>query len=231
MADGSSAFGPNARPPRGLGRVVDAGAVFDLDHPPVGPALGEHPEHAREALVRRCRGVGVDRLADVVRKDVGKHLRELDERPDQLRVVLVAGLGEHARRKEERGRLVQRERERREERAALEAPLAVVLPERQLGVHLHGIEVAIHRPDRHADAVRHGLRADALRVPVQHHRDAQVASGLVPLGTAAVAVLDVHGAGAVDGSGPTLWGTVRSSAVMRAVMEPWRPALGHASPG
>ena len=130
-ADGSIASGWTRVLRAGLRRVVDAGVVLDLDDAPLRPSLGEHAEDLGEARVGRRRGERVHRRLDVLGEHRRQDLGQLDERADQLRVVLVGDLGQQPRRQEQRRRLVQGQRQRRQERAALQAELARVLPDRQ----------------------------------------------------------------------------------------------------
>ncbi len=186
-AEGSIASGSDARRARAARRVVGAGVVLDLDHPPPGPGLGEDAKDAREGGVGRRRRERVDRRLDVEGQHRRQDLGELDEGADQLRVVLVARLGQHPGGKEERGCLMQRQRQRRQERLGVEAELALVAPDGQAGVQIHRLDIAIDGALGDTDVVGQRLGADAVRMVAQDHRDAQVARRTIPLRAAAVA--------------------------------------------
>ena len=185
-ADGSIASG-RTRVLRGaLRRVVDARVVLDLDHSPAGPCLGQDAEHAREALVGWRGRERVDRRLDVLGEHRRQDLGELDERADQLGVVLVTRLGQHARSEEQRRRLVQGQCQRRQEGLALEPEPPLVAPDRQAGVEIHRLDVAVDGPLRDADPIGHCLGRDPVRMIAQDHRDLQIARGAIPLCGAAV---------------------------------------------
>ena len=181
-------YGPDARSTTDLGRVIDARAVDDLDHAAAGPGLGQDAQHVREALVHgACGGEGVDGRLDMLTEHARQDAAELQEGGDQLAVELVARLGQHPGGQEERHRLVRRQVERRQERAGLQAPATLVLPDGQLGLGVHGLEVAVGGALRDADLVGDLLGADALRMGVQDHRHLEVAGRPIPLESASIA--------------------------------------------
>ena len=169
-----------------LARFVDIRTVLDLHHAPLRPCLGEDAEHACEGLVAGRGGVGIDGRAQVLGEHRRQDLGQLHVRADELRVALVAGARQQPGGKEEGHRLIERERERRQEGFARQAPLPLVLPDGKLRVQGHRIEVAVDRAPGHADAPGDVHRRDALRVGLQLADDAQVASGPVPSGAAAL---------------------------------------------
>ena len=114
-----------------LGPVVARRRVPEAHDPPLRPGPREVLHVAVEGLVHAPRGEVVEGALDVLAQGVRQALLELLERRGEVRLVLVGVARHEPRRQEHRHRLGERQPERRQERARLDAPAAALAPDRE----------------------------------------------------------------------------------------------------
>ncbi len=153
--------------PRGAcdtGRVVGAGVVGQLHHPPLRPGLGERMEAARALRVGAPTGHDVERSVDVAAQHLRERLAELLEGRGELRVVGVGVLRHQACAEEDGHRLALGQAERRKQRRLLQPPPATLGPDRDPQLLVERLQVAVGVPARHAEEAGQLVGRDAVRV-------------------------------------------------------------------